>query len=223
MMDTRVFVVASSGIASPSGRNFAAWASVNSGLSSSGVSAKGAASTAAQSIWGAGSEGFSFKFLLFTGVGLSERNHMHVIWCRLAKHHYHPATCQRVVTHKAALWVDPAHIFMTNMLASNIGAAASKGSCRSRTLVSFLAGLQVKCIASIIYIQICIVNLLLLPCKTVLNLPYPCKKQGHGCGSPNGVVMSRNTCNSDSGFFYARAPDINCSYHASGSKGGSGN
>ncbi len=74
MMVMRVLPVP--GKTSRNGRNSANCAAVNSGLSSSGVPAKGAASTADQSIVGAGSEALSFKFLLLTIIRLSERNDM---------------------------------------------------------------------------------------------------------------------------------------------------
>ena len=109
MMVMRVLPV--EGKTSRNGRNSASCAAVSSGLSSSGVPAKGAASTAAQSILGAGSEALSFKFLLLTIIRLSERNDMDMVFRRNAKHYHHQATEHGVVADETVLRVDFSRVF----------------------------------------------------------------------------------------------------------------
>src|SRR3990167_2751687 len=111
MMVMRVLPVESAGSTSRNGRNSANCSTVSSGLSSSGASANGAASTAAQSISGSGSDLLIFKFLLFTGIRLSERNDMNALIGWLAKHHHHQASGQGGITDKPPLWINPPRVF----------------------------------------------------------------------------------------------------------------
>jgi hypothetical protein len=107
-MVMRVLPVAST---SASGRNSSNAAAVNSGLSSSGVLANGAASTLAQSIAGAELDGVSFKSFLFTVTRLSKRNNMRDIFCVFTKHHDHQTAINSIVANKATLTIDLANIF----------------------------------------------------------------------------------------------------------------
>jgi hypothetical protein len=110
-MVIRVLPVENAGSTSPSGRNWAAWVRVNAGLSASGVADRGDASTAAQLMATGASEALSFKLVLLTVVGLSERNNMRALWRGATKQHHHQASFNPVVTNESRLWVSLARVF----------------------------------------------------------------------------------------------------------------
>ena len=155
-MVIRVLPVENAGSTSPRGRNSAAWVRVNAGLSASGVADRGDASTAAQLMATGASEALSFKLVLLTVVGLSERNNVRALWRGAAKHHHHQASFNPVVPNESGLWVSLARVFSHLISASNMTSAAKRGRPRSRTLVSFLMTLHVNSIWRNICILVCI-------------------------------------------------------------------
>jgi hypothetical protein len=57
------------------------------------------------------SEALSFKLVLLTAVGLSERNNVRALWRGAAKHHHHQAPFNPVVPNESRLWVSLARVF----------------------------------------------------------------------------------------------------------------
>jgi hypothetical protein len=53
----------------------------------------------------------SFKLVLLTVVGLSERNNVRTLWRGAAKHHHHQASFNPVVSNESRLWVSLAPVF----------------------------------------------------------------------------------------------------------------
>ncbi len=145
-----------------SGRIFARFLDVSSGLSWSGTSDFGDLFTKSQLIIAADLDFFSVKFFDFTLVCLSKRNDMSLIFVWVAKHDYHPSRFNEVVSDKAFLRIGLAGVFVYHQAAGKHQPSGQQWKSSFLDILFVLGFVTRKFHASIIHIKVCIYQALVI-------------------------------------------------------------